>query len=91
MHADDILMLATSEINARRKIECLIRYCNENFIKLQLAKCAMMCVNSKDEIDSEPMISNGVTLKCSLGEVYLGSVISVGGSCQKKMGLCTLC
>ena len=81
MHADDILMLATSKINARRKIECLIRYCNENFIKLQLAKCAMMCVNSKDEIDSEPMISNGVTLKCSLGEVYLGSVIT----CSTKL------
>ena len=81
MHADDILMLATSRINAVLKIECLIRYCIENFIKLQLAKCAMMCVNSKDEADNEPIISNGVMLKCSLEEVYLGSVIT----CSTKL------
>ena len=81
MHADDILMLATSKVNAIMKIECLIKYCNENFIRLQLAKCAMMCVNSKDKEDNEPIISNGVTLKCSLDEVYLGSVIT----CSTKL------
>ena len=81
MHADDILMLATSRINAVLKIECLIRYCIDNFIKLQLAKCAMICVNSKDEADSKPIISTGVMLKCSLEEVYLGSVIT----CSTKL------
>ena len=76
MHADDILMLATSKLNVVLKIECLMKYCNENFIKLQLAKCAMMCVNSKDDADNEPIITNNITLKSSWSEVYLGSVIT---------------
>ena len=81
MHADDILMLATTRLKVIDKVKCLINYCKENFIKLQLTKCAMMCVNSKDEGDNEPIIVEGVTLKCSPSEVYLGSVIT----CSNKL------
>ena len=82
MHADDILMLATTRLKVIDKVKCLINYCKDNFIKLQLTKCAMMCVNSKDEEeDNEPIIVAGVTLKCSPSEVYLGSVIT----CSNKL------
>ena len=76
MHADDILMLSTMKSVIIRKLECLMKYCGENFVKLQLSKCAMMCVNSTDENDTEPITINNITLKCSLSEVYLGSVIT---------------
>ena len=76
MHADDILMLATMRCTVIQKLECLMQYCKNNFIKLQLAKCAMMCVNSDDEKDEEPIVINNITLKCSPSEVYLGSVIT---------------
>ena len=81
MHADDILMLATSRVKAIQKIQCLIEYCKNNFIKLQLAKCAFMCVNSNEEEDGEPIIVDNVTLKCSPNEVYLGSMIT----CSNKL------
>ena len=48
MHADDILMLATNRSFVIQKLECLMKYCDENFIKLQLAKCAI-CVNNNTE------------------------------------------
>ena len=76
MHADDILMLATNRSFVIQKLECLMKYCDENFIKLQLAKCAMMCVNSNTETDNEPVIINNITMKNSDNEVYLGSVIT---------------
>ena len=76
MHADDILMLATKRSLVIQKLECLMKYCEENFIKLQLAKCAMMCVNSDTETDNEPVIINNITMKNSDNEVYLGSVIT---------------
>ena len=45
MHADDILMLATLRRLAISKLRTLMGYCKENYIKLQLSKCAMMCIN----------------------------------------------
>ena len=51
-------------------------YCKENCIKLQLTKCAMICVNSDDVNDSEPITVDGVTLRSEKSEIYLGSVIT---------------
>ena len=65
MHADDILMLSTMKSVIIRKLQCLMKYCGENFVKLQLSKCAMMCVNSTDENDTEP-ITIDITLKSRL-------------------------
>ena len=76
MHADDILLLATKRCLAISKLRILMGYCKENCIKLQLTKCAMMCVNSDDVSDSEPITVDGVTLRSEKSEVYLGSVIT---------------
>ena len=76
MHADDILLLATTRRLAISKLRVLMDYCKENCIKLQLTKCAMMCVNSNDVCDSEPITVDGVTLRSETQEVYLGSVIT---------------
>ena len=62
MHADDILMLATSKLLAVDKLRSLITYCKNNYIRLQLTKCAFMCVNSKDPHDHEPIIIDDLTL-----------------------------
>ena len=59
MHADDILLLATQRCLAISKLRVLMNYCKENWIKLQLTKCAMMCVNSDDVRDSEPITVRG--------------------------------
>ena len=53
MHADDILLLATSRSIAISKIRHLMQYCKENYFKLQTTKCAMMCVNSNNAKDNE--------------------------------------
>ena len=76
VHADDIMMLATTRIFAISKLQALLDYCKENFIKLQLTKCAMMCVNSNDPKDYEPLVVDGMTLRSVSNEVYLGSVIT---------------
>ena len=76
MHADDILMLATSRSIAIEKLQSLIFYCKNNCIKLQLSKCSIMCVNSRDVLDNQPMKINDVILKHVTEEVYLGSVIT---------------
>ena len=76
MHADDILMLASTKQKAREKLLRLIKYSKENFIKLQLTKCAIMCVNSKDPDDYKALIVDDITLKNVDKETYLGSVIT---------------
>ena len=55
MHADDILMLATARNIAIEKVKCLIKYCKDNFIRLQILKCAVMCVNGDEKEDAEPI------------------------------------
>ena len=45
VHADDTLMLATSRELTKQKVLSLLEYCCNNFIKLQLTKCAFMCVH----------------------------------------------
>ena len=76
MHADDILMLASTKQKAKEKLMKLMKYSNENFIKLQLTKCSIMCVNSKDSDDHEALITENITLKNVSKETYLGSVIT---------------
>ena len=76
MHADDILMLSTSRNIAISKVKCLIQYCKENFIRLQLKKCAGMCVNGDSEEDMEPMSIEDLVLNLTTCEVYLGSAIT---------------
>ncbi len=50
VHADDILMLATSRQMAIEKMLALLEYCSLNYIKLQLTKCASMCVKGAHEV-----------------------------------------
>ena len=69
MHADDILMLATTRLLAIEKLKCLMEYSKENYIKLQILKCAMMCVNSEDPIDKEAIEVNDVKLESTESEV----------------------
>ena len=76
VHADDILMLATSRQMAIEKMLALLEYCSLNYIKLQLTKCASMCVNSTDPKDEEPLLLQNLALKVTSKEVYLGSVIT---------------
>ena len=62
VHADDILMLATSRNLAIEKIFALLEYCSESYIKLQITKCAFMCVNSSCEEDQAPIAINDLSL-----------------------------
>ena len=62
MHADDILLLATTKLLAVQKLRALILYCKSNYIKLQLAKCAILCVNSDDADDHLSITVDGVVL-----------------------------
>ena len=80
MHADDILLLATTRTVAIRKLRSLMKYCTDNFIKLQLKKCALLCINTTDAEDNMPIAMNDVVLQCKKEEVYLGSVIT--NSCK---------
>ena len=75
MHADDILMLATSRNIALEKVKCLMQYCVDNFIRLQITKCAIMCVNGDDDDELSLQIDN-LTLNNTECEVYLGSSIT---------------
>ncbi len=76
MHADDILMLSTARNTAILKVKCLIQYCKDNFIRLQLKKCAVMCINGDDEEDTQPFMIENLTLNLTDCEVYLGSAIT---------------
>ena len=76
VHADDILMLATSRKLAIDKIFALLKYCGENYIKLQITKCSFMCVNSSSDEDQLPIAIEDLTLDVTSAEVYLGSVIT---------------
>ena len=76
MHADDILLLATTRALAIQKLKCLMKYSKPNYIKLQLKKCALLCINSNDEEDNMPITIDDVILECKKEEVYLGSVIT---------------
>ena len=70
------MLLATSRVLMVEKVNCLIRFCNENFIRLQMSKCAVMCVNSCRDDDHEPVITQNIELKITSCEVYLGSSIT---------------
>ena len=61
---------------AIEKINTLLRYCSKNYIKLQIAKCSFMCVNTTDDEDKNPMQFQNLSLKNTASEVYLGSVIT---------------
>ena len=75
MHADDILLLATSRQHAIQKMKCLTKYCEDNYIRLQMTKCAAMCINGCDE-DRESINVANITLDTTSCEVYLGSCIT---------------
>ena len=45
--------LVNNKQKAKEKLKRLIKYSEENFIRLQLTKCSIMCVNSKDSDDHE--------------------------------------
>ena len=57
------------------KIAALLKYCAENYIKLQITKCSF-CVNSSSEEDQMPLAIHDLTLNVTSEEVYLGSVIT---------------
>ena len=76
VHADDILILATNRLIAIEKLKCLIGYYKENYIKLQMSKCAVMCVNSKENEDLQPIELQNLTLNQTVSEIYLGSAIT---------------
>ena len=76
VHADDILMLSTSRTVAVEKMIALLNYCAQNFIKLQIIKCAFMCVNSDDSDDEKPLLFQNLQLNPTTKEVYLGSMIT---------------
>ena len=69
-------MLATSRKLAIEKMKCLIQYCNTNYIKLQITKCGMMCVNGNEEEDAQPMVFEKIKIDVTKCEVYLGSAIT---------------
>ena len=69
-------MLATTRHIAMKKIETLLRYCSENYIKLQTAKCSFMCVNSNNDGDEKPFKIQNLNLDVTMKEPYLGSVIT---------------
>ena len=73
MHADDILMLATNRKIAIEKVKCLMEYCKENYIRLQITKCSL--INGKDGEDLHPITVENLTLNQTTSQVYLGSVI----------------
>ena len=62
VHADDILMLSTSKALAVEKVIALLEYCAKNFIRLQILKCAFMCVNSEDPNDNAPLLIRNLLL-----------------------------
>ena len=76
VHADDTLMLATSRELTKQKVLSLLEYCCNNFIKLQLTKCAFMCINSDDVEDEKPFQFQNLMLNATSEEVYLGSAIT---------------
>ena len=76
IHADDTLVLATSRKLAIEKVWCLIKYCKENYVKLQITKCAMMCINGDDDEDMQPLNFENLTLDGTTCEIYLGSAIT---------------
>ena len=76
MHADDILLSATSRSIAISKIRHLMQYCKENYIKLQTTKCAMMCVNSNNAKDNEMIQIDNLSLNSTKCGIYLGSAIT---------------
>ena len=53
----------------------LMEYCSANYIRLQLKKCAVMCVNG-DEEDQQPIEIDDLLLNQTKCEVYLGSGIT---------------
>ena len=76
MHADDILMLATCHQIALDKVKCLIQFCKDNYIRLQITKCAIMCVNGSDEDAIKSLTFDDLILSATSCEVYLGSSIT---------------
>ena len=76
MHADDILMLSTCHNTALEKVKCLIQYCKDNYIRLQITKCAIMCVNGSKEDEMVSLNIDDLVLGSTVCEVYLGSAIT---------------
>ena len=76
MHADDILMLSTCHHTALEKVKCLIQYCKDNYIRLQITKCAIMCVNGSKEDEMVSLNIDDLVLGSTVCEVYLGSAIT---------------
>ena len=76
MHADDILMLSTCHNIALEKVRCLLKYCKDNFIRLQITKCAIMCVNNVKDDRSVALTIDDLILCETACEVYLGSAIT---------------
>ena len=76
MHADDIMLLATSRLLMVEKVQSLMKFCKENYIRLQMSKCAVMCINSERDEDHDPLQIQDLELKSTICEVYLGSSIT---------------
>ena len=69
-------MLATTRHIAMKRIETLLRYCSENYIKLQITKCSFMCVNSNNDEDEKPFQIQNLNRDVTIKEPYLGSMIT---------------
>ena len=76
MHADDILMLSTCHNIALEKVKCLIKYCKDSYIRLQITKCAIMCVNGSKDDELVSLNIDDLILSATSCEVYLGSAIT---------------
>ena len=69
-------MLATTRQLATKKFKCLIEYCKTNYVRLQITKCAVMCINGNNEDDLQAITVEEITLKQTTCEIYLGSAIT---------------
>ena len=58
------------------KVQCLMKFCKENYIRLQMSKCAVMCINSERDEDHDSLQIQNLELKSTICEVYLGSSIT---------------
>ena len=77
LHADDSLILATTKEILINKFKKLDKYCLENNIKLQLNKCAFLCINTEEKTCFPS--ANG-TINNVSEFVYLGSNITDSGN-----------
>ena len=76
MHADDIVIIATSKEKCIEKVNTLWKYCKGNYISLQISKCYFLCFNKRKVEDMEPIVIGNEIISMTNQQVYLGSVIT---------------